>query len=114
MSYRSSGSANDRAAPHTKLKRSIREYLLWHGAYIIDQMGGLGQRRGLADLTICLRGRFVCIEVKTGEAVLSTDQVKERGKAMEAGALFIEARSVDQVEDVLFDVGLIATRNLMR
>ncbi len=112
MTYRVG--ANNRAASHTALKKSIRQYLDWHGTYIIDQMGGLGQRRGLADLTICLRGRFVCIEVKTGDAVLSTDQVKEKGRAVEAGALFIEARSVDQVEDVLFNAGLIATRNLMR
>ncbi len=112
MTYRAN--SNNRAASHTALKKSIRGYLEWHGAYIIDQMGGIGQRRGLADLTVCLRGRFICIEVKTGEAVLSSDQVKEKGKAVEAGALFIEARSVDQVEDVLFNAGLIATRNLMR
>lgn len=37
--------------PHTALLRTIREYLEYQGAYVVNNMGGMGSKRGIWDLT---------------------------------------------------------------
>lgn len=46
-------------------------------------------------------GRMICIEVKTGGAVLDEDQKAWRSIAEGLGALYIEARTVKDVTDKL-------------
>lgn len=41
-------------------------------------------------------GRRLCIEVKTGKAVLSLDQKRFRAMILRFGGIYIEARSVEQ------------------
>ena len=47
---------------------------------------------------IAPNGRLLCIEVKTGSAKLNSDQIIYRKMIEKFGALYIEARSVDQAE----------------
>ena len=46
-------------------------------------------------------GRMLCIEVKTGDAVLSKKQKIRRAMLEKFGALYIEARSVEQVLEII-------------
>jgi hypothetical protein len=96
----------NRAAPHTALCKAIESYILWCGGYIVKNLGGLGVRRGRPDFDACIRGKFVAIEAKTGSGELGPDQVKERNRLEIAGAIYIEARSVDDVEKRLIAEGL--------
>lgn len=96
----------DNTGPHTALCKAIEHYILWLGGYIVKNLGGVGQRRGRPDLDACVRGRFVAVEVKTGKGQLSGDQVRERNRLELAGAIYIEARSVDDVEKRLVAEGL--------
>lgn len=95
----------NRAAPHTALCNSIYGYLRGLG-YAVKNLGALGVRRGRPDFDACVRGRFVAVEVKTGAGELGPDQVKERNRLESAGAIYIEARSVDDVEQRLVAEGL--------
>lgn len=96
----------NRAAPHTALCNAIQDYILWTGGYVVKNLGGLGVRRGRPDFDACVKGRFVAIEVKTGTGELGRDQIKERSRLESAGAIYIEARSVDDVEQRLVAEGL--------
>jgi len=52
--------------------------------------------KGLADLSgILMGGRALFIEVKTGDAVQSDDQIKFMTMALKYGAVYILARSVE-------------------
>lgn len=89
--------------------RTISEYLTARGAWILKVHGGLGQRPGVGDLLACLppSGRLVSVEVKTGNAVMSTTQKIEQAKIEKAGGLFILARSADDVEQALIAAGAV-------
>lgn len=61
---------------------------------------------GSTDILACIKGRMVTIEVKTGTGRLQQNQKDFRTAAANAGALHIEARSVDDVVDTLRLEGL--------
>lgn len=52
--------------PETTLQRKIREELLklFPSLYIIKIHGGMYQEPGIPDLLLCVRGRFIGLEVK--------------------------------------------------
>lgn len=56
---------------------------------------------GSTDILACIAGRMVAIEVKTGTGRLQQNQRDFRAAAAKAGALHIEARSVDDVINTL-------------
>ena len=98
---------------HSALIACIRDYLAVQGAWQMKVLGGMGQRPGIPDVLACLRGRLIAVEVKTGAAVLSAAQQRERGALERAGALYIEARRIEDVEDLLVAAGLVMP-SLMR
>lgn len=97
----------DNTQKHTQLCKAIEEYILWQGGYIVKNIGGLGCRRGRPDFDATLKGRSVYIEVKTGTGELSRDQKREKNRIDSAGAIYIEARSVEDVEDRLVKEKLV-------
>lgn len=105
--------AATRTATHTAHCQAIQQYMDLMGHYCVKNIGGLGVRKGRPDFDCCVRGRSVFIEVKTGGGVLDSDQRKERARIETAGGLYIEARSVDDVEDALVEAGL-GLRRLLR
>lgn len=94
-------------ANHNDAVRAVRQYLTWAGAWQLKTLGGLGQRPYVPDLLACFKGRFVAVEVKTGGAVLSDGQQGEREQLEAAGALYILARGIDDVEAALLKDGLL-------
>ena len=90
-----------RGVAHTALVRLITDYLEVQGAWVLKVAGGLGQRAGVPDLLSYLQGRLVAIEAKTGSAVLSTSQQRERVALERAGAVFVEARTLEDVVEAL-------------
>lgn len=102
----------DRTKLHSAVCKAIADYVAYQGGYIVKNLGGLGQRRGRPDFDACVGGRFVGIEVKTGEGVLSREQMAERARIEAAGGLYIQAGSVDAVEAALLSEGLVVKRLL--
>ena len=96
----------DRTEKHTGLCKAIQDYLWYQGGWCFKALGGLGVRKGLPDIHSCVRGRAVYVEVKTGKGELSKEQREEKARIEQAGGIYIEARSVDDVEDRLVAEGL--------
>lgn len=61
---------------------------------------------GSTDILACIKSRMVVVEVKTGTGRLQQNQKDFRTAAARAGALHIEARSVDDVVNTLKLEGL--------
>jgi len=96
----------DRTQNHTALCKAITDYLWYQGGWCFKALGGLGVRKGLPDIHGCIKGRAVYVEVKTGTGKLSPEQLRERARIEQAGGIYIEARSVDDVEARLVKEGL--------
>ena len=97
---------------HSALVRLCIDYLQVQGAWVYKVHGGLGSRPGVPDLLCCLRGRLIGLECKTGRARLSAAQLVEADDLRRAGALALEIRRIDDLEDALLDAGLIPHRRL--
>lgn len=103
----------NRSGPHSQLRRTVIEYLRMRGAWTIAVMGGIGIRAGCPDILACLNGRMVACELKTGNATLRPNQLREREDLQRAGALWILVHDLEDVEDALYDAGLIPDRAIM-
>lgn len=101
------------SANHNLLVRSVIEYLRINRAWTFKVMGGLGQKPGVCDVIACIKdpktgaGRIIGVECKTGRARLSAAQLIETASMREAGALVIECRQLEDLEDALVDAGLV-------
>ena len=65
-----------------------------------------GVRRGLSDLMIWWRGKFIAVELKTDAGRMSDAQKEFADGIVGAGFAFHCCRSIHQVEAVLRDAGL--------
>ena len=97
---------------HSQLVTDCITYVSYRGAWVLKIWGNPFMRAGVPDVLVCLRGRFVAIECKTGKADLEIKQVEERERLVDAGALYILARSLDDLEDALLTAGLVDSRAL--
>lgn len=97
---------------HSALCRTIVEYLQVRRAWVFRVLGGVGQRPGVPDILACLppSGRLVAIDAKTGRARLSARQEGQKEALEAAGAIFVVARSLDDVEEALLAAGLVGER----
>jgi hypothetical protein len=108
----------DRTQQHSSLLRACEEYIRLHGGWTLRIAGGVAMRRGAPDVVAVLRqpqtgeGAMVVIEAKTGKGRLTGAQEQERARWEDAGAVYCECRSLDDLETALLDAGLIAERSL--
>lgn len=98
------GNRSDR---HSAECLAIEQYLALRGAWHLRVRGGLGQRRGVPDILACLGGIMIAVEVKTGSARLTLQQEQQRDGLEHAGAIYILAHSVEDVEQALLAADLV-------
>lgn len=79
------------------IQRNIKEYLQWHGWFVVKIHQSLGSYKGIADLYALKGGRHIWIEVKTPAGKQSEDQIKFERDVMAAGGEYMVARSVEDV-----------------
>ena len=91
--------AKPKAPKETDTQNAIRDYLRWHGWYVIRHQQSLGSLKGLTDLTAIKEGWTVYIEVKTMTGRLSEDQEDFRDNVIAHGGTYVIAR---RLEDVRF------------
>jgi len=94
------GMAKPAAIPEREsdIQATIRDWLRWHGWYVVRHHQTLGSHKGLADLQAIKGGRVIMIEVKTARGRLSQDQVQFAADWEDHGGTYILARSVEDVE----------------
>lgn len=80
------------------IQREIKDYLQWHGWFIVKIHQSLGSYKGIADLYALKNGRGVWIEVKTSKGALSGHQQRFQGDVEQHGGEYILARGIKDVE----------------
>lgn len=86
----------------TIIRRSIMNELRRAGWFVIYNMQmGIGQHKGLADLTCMRDGVVNFVECKTPEGKQSPEQVQFQKDCESHGITYILARSVHDVKDML-------------
>lgn len=86
-----------------KLPKKIQKYLKGK-AYVVNTI--VCGKNGVPDIICCYRGKFVGIEVKEGGDKLSALQVANIRKIKHRGGYAIEARSVSDVDTLLWKIDL--------
>ena len=87
--------------PEARLSRAIRTACAERGAFAFKIHGGPTMMVGLPDLILCYRGRFIGLEVKMPEGVVSTIQRRRIAEIREAGGHAYVVRSVASAVRVL-------------
>lgn len=101
----------NRTVDHNDLVKLIRDYLDVMGVWNKKVLGSLGMR-DWPDIIGAIPvptgpACLLMIEVKTGRAKLSDGQKKFRADAEYCGVLYIEARSLRDVQVSLEELGLV-------
>jgi len=90
-----------------RIENSIQRYLDSLGAYHIKNHGSVYSRAGTPDITACINGLFVAIEVKQPGGVVSPLQAAHIELIKKAGGTAFVAYSLDDVKHELRKAGLI-------
>lgn len=74
----------------------------------------LGAKAGVPDLLLVYRGRAVFVEIKARKGRLSDVQKAAADEITLAGGLWVEVRSLEEMQDFLENLGLIAEGHRVR
>jgi len=58
-------------------------------------------KSGCPDITICVKGKFIGLEVKTDKGVQSVSQLKAQRQIERVGGFYYIVRSVDDVQSII-------------
>lgn len=97
-------SSRGQAASEATITKRIQRMLKSRGAWQIKYFPGLYGTRGVPDLLVCYRGRFVALEVKNAYGQVSDTQAIQMRKLREAGAYVETVRSVEDAEGILDEI----------
>ena len=87
--------------PEGELKKAIKTLLDEQGAFWSMIPGGAYAKIGDPDMVVCYKGRYIAIEAKTPVGRQSNWQKLRQEQITAAGGLYILARSVEDVKEVL-------------
>lgn len=90
-----------KVTPETRVKRQVVRYLKFMGFYYWHNLQGLGCFKGLSDYMVLHKGVLYAIEVKSEKGKLSAYQKLFKQRVEENGGVFIVARCVDDIIEVL-------------
>ncbi len=82
------------------VQRTIKEYLQWHGWYVVKIHQSLGSVKGIADLYALKNGVHMWIEVKMPKGKLSEHQIKFKADIEAHGGVYIVSRGIDDLTEV--------------
>ena len=90
-----------------RIEKAIQGYLDSLGAYHIKNHGSMYSRAGTPDITACLNGRFIAIEVKQPGGVVSPLQVAHIELIKKAGGVAFVAYSLQETKENLKKFNLV-------
>lgn len=91
----------------SRIEANIQSYLDSIGAYHIKNHGSIYSRAGTPDITACVNGRFIGIEVKRPDGVVSALQAAHIELIRKAGGIAFVSRSVEETKENLKEFGVI-------
>lgn len=81
--------------PEKQYETQLRKFIESMGGYVIKQFGCRYTKAGLCDLTCCIKGKFVAIEVKSENGKPSPKQLEHIELVKKAGGLAFVAYPQD-------------------
>ena len=78
--------------PEKKLENKIKKWLDAKGIYYFKYHGNSYSRAGIADMTICVNGKFVACELKSDVGKLTELQHNNLNKVVASGGIAIVVR----------------------
>ena len=87
--------------PEAVLKKAIKDLVVRRGGFWSSVQGGAGSKIGDPDMVICYKGKYIGVEGKTYEGAQSEWQKLRMTQIRAAGGMYILARTVQDVEDIL-------------
>lgn len=91
------GAGVQKKLTESDIQRQIRDYLQWHGWFVVKIHQSLGSYKGIADLYAIKNGRSVWIEVKTPRGRQSEHQRQFEVDIKARGGEYMVARCVEDV-----------------
>lgn len=85
------------------LQKATLKYLRERGFWAIN-IHGNEFVRGVPDILACILGRFVALELKTGEGVVSTIQTQRLRAIEKSGGVARVVRSIEDVERIITEI----------
>ena len=82
--------------PEKKLQDKAIEYLKQKGIYYINKYGDGRSAKGAPDLYVCIKGRFVCFELKVGKNDMQDDQIIHKRRIERSGGLHYSPYTLDE------------------
>ena len=80
-----------------QFENEVKSWLKDHGAWFLKTWSNGVQRAGIPDIFCCYKGKFIALELKTKNGVVSELQKHEIKKIREAGGYAMVMR--DETED---------------
>ena len=90
--------------PESELKAALKTMLNKRGAFWSMIPGGAYGKKGDPDMVVCYKGFYVAVEAKTPTGRQRPDQKLRQEQIEAAGGIYILARSMKQVVDVLDEI----------
>lgn len=84
-----------------QLQDKAIEYLKDQGIYHINKYGDGRSAKGAPDLYVCIKGRFVCFELKVGENDLQDDQKLHKIWIERSGGLHFSPYTLDEFIEIV-------------
>lgn len=90
--------------PEKKLQDKAIKYLKDNKIYYINKFGDGWSAKGAPDLFVCIKGRFVCFELKYGENDLQEDQKIHRIRIQRSGGLHYAPYTLEEFIRIVEDL----------
>ena len=84
-----------------RLDQKVKDEVLSRGGWIVKIHGSAFMPKGLPDLLICYKGRFIAIESKSAEGTASALQKATIERIKKAGGYACTSRSLKDVQEIL-------------
>lgn len=93
-------------AQEKQFETQLRKYIESIGGYVIKQFGCRYTKAGLCDLTCCIKGKFVAIEVKAEKGKPSAKQLEQIELVKRSGGIAFVAypQDFEMIQQLLADL----------
>lgn len=92
------------AKPEKKLQDKAIQYLKDKDIYYLNKYGDGRSGKGAPDLYVCIKGRFVCFELKVGSNDMQDDQIIHKLRIERSGGLHYSPYTLSEFISIVEDL----------
>ena len=98
----------------TRLQQRIQRLIKSRGGYVHKNWGNMTSAPGVADLTVCYKGKYLVLEVKEGDNTPSSAQGIHCRNVYRAGGLAAVVWCIEEVDIILNAIDSLDDNKLIR